>query len=239
MTTKMRPSQTRQLKWWTSYWAKVGVLFGVTMGGLALAAQAHRTAQEARARDLVVLNSIVDSGQIRAWPQPSARKVASVSNSTTTATDSFVRDNATVTISNPVGPGGGDVNAKLGGTTRLALSAVRGAGGALNITAPSNAGENYILEASLDLRTWTTVLTNPATGSQIGFGISNSPALGKVYYRVSGTSAAMQIGTTVFISPVSGFVSPSTGGGIGTKSLVPKPGFQVVTNAARPVGVTE
>lgn len=227
---KMQPSQKRQLKWWVSFWAKVGALFGLTMASLALAAQAHRTAQEARARDMVTLNSMVHSGQIRAWPQAPTKRAANVSNSATTATHSSGEGSTTVNIANPVGPGGGDENTKVapppGKSSRLALSATRGAGGTLNLTAPSNAGENYVLEVSLDLRTWTTMLTNPATGSQIGFGISNSPALRNVYYRVSGTSAAMQVGTTIFVSPVTG------GGGIGAKSLGHGQRFQVVTNTS-------
>lgn len=232
---KMQPSQKRQLKCWVSFWAKVGALFGLSMAGLALAAQAHRTAQEARARDMVALNSMVHSGQIRAWPQAPTRRTASVSSSTTTATISVGDSSTTVNIANPGGPGGGDVNTKVGPpgkSSRLALSASRGAGGTLNLTAPSNAGQNYVLEVSLDLRTWTTMLTNPATGSQIGFGISNSPALRNVYYRVSGTSAAMQIETPIFVSPV-------TGGGIGAKSLGRGPSFQVVTNLSHAPVVAE
>lgn len=205
----MKPSQKRQLKCWVSIWAKVGGFFLVSMACLSVAANLQRAAALAREQSLTTLNSAVQTGHIRAWSVAAPKVVASSSSSASAATGSASAGSTTAIIANPTFPGGGNPPGvpQTGQGSPLALTAKRELDGTLTLSAPSFSGKEYVLEVSMDLRTWAPVLTNPATGTQIGFAVSNSPTLGMVYYRLSGKADAMLTapGTSViFISPIRG-----------------------------------
>lgn len=207
------------------------------MAGLTYAASVHRAAVQAQEQNRVALRAAIEGGTIQAWRAGAARVPAEDASSGAS--------NATITA-----PGGGGnlvIDARPGGSgpatpppgvptsglgTPLAVGVQRGSDGSLTLSAPSYLGKSYVLEVSFDLRTWVPVLTNTAADYRIAYGVSNSPALQKVYYRISGAPDAMLFQQTVI------FVSPGTGGSgdVGTKSLPQRP-VLVATNSSRSFGV--
>ncbi len=231
----MRASHKRQLKAWGSFWVKVGTLFAVTMTGLTYAAHVHLAAVHEQEQSRMALRTAVAQGIIQAWRVGAARVPAEAAS-----------NGASVgTITAPGGGGSVVIDARPGGSgtatpppgvpttgtgTPLAVVVERGPNDSLTLSAPSYLGKSYVLEVSFDLRTWVPVLTNTAADYRIAYGVSNSPTLTKVYYRISGAPDAMLFNTQVI------FVSPVTGRDGNAKSLPQLPAL-VATNAARSFGV--
>lgn len=231
----MRASHKRQLKAWSSFWVKVGALFAVTMAGLAAAANVHRAAAQAREQNGVALRAAIETGTIQAWPVGATRVPAEGASSGASNATITAPGGGSVTV-NYVTPGGSGTAPlppgvpKTGTGTPLAVGVQRGLDGSLTLSAPSYLGKSYVLEVSFDLRTWVPVLTNIAADYRIAYGVSNSPALAKVYYRISGAPDAMLFDSPpIFIAPP--IISPVRG-----KSL-PQRAALVATNTARSFGV--
>lgn len=221
----MRPSQIRQFRCWMSIWAKVGALFVVTMAFLSIAATAYKEAVAARAKSQTVLNDAVRQGQIRAWPIQPQKLTTSVEigNSASSSASGSVIIIAPPTTSPPPP------------VVPLTLALARGSDGAKFLTSPCAVGQSCYLEASLDLHTWTRISTNTAIGPLVIFGITDDPAHGRVFYRLSGDPPPSNP-TTPPVPPKEGtnpgpiFVSPTTGKKIRPNGAV----SSVVTNSVNP-----
>lgn len=212
----MSPSQNRQLRCWVALLVKAVSLFAVTMTGLSVAANVHQAAMLARERSMAALRAAVDSGSIqlrpvgihrplKGTPPPNGPATNSPSGGSTSATISSASGSSSATISNFASSAGASVLPPANGPgIPIRIATQRELDGTVTLSAPSYAGRSYVMEVSLDLRTWAPILTNPATSSQIGFAVSNSSGLGMVYYRLSGTADAMLLkpgDTGFFISP--------------------------------------
>ncbi len=201
----MRPSQKRQFRCWMSLWGKAGALFVVSMACLSFAAAAHKETASLREKSLAALEEAVRLGLLRAWPIEEPRVTASI-----IASSSAAQSPTSVIISAPDTGGPPPPNPQLG------LTLTRDGTGAKSLSSPCAAGHNYYLEVSLDLRTWTQLSSTISTSTQVTFAVTEDPALGRVFYRLSGDAPPPPPTTTPTIPPSKGdtvppFISPVTG----------------------------
>lgn len=183
----MRPSQQRQLIWWFRFWCKVGVLFLVTMGCMAIGVRSYREANGLNEAAQAPLRAAIASGQIQAVPLVSMGRLVPALTIDTRPP------------STPPDGGGAATPAPpypvLQTTPVLALT--RSDSGVLTISSPCDAGVTYYLEASLDLRAWGTVSLTTPLGQSVAFAVSNNLSAGPVFYRLRGQ-------VQIFVSPIRG-----------------------------------
>lgn len=186
----MRPSQQRQLVYWTRFWVKVSGLFAVTMACLGIAASAYRDANGLSEKSQAAVRAAIQSGQIQAAPLAATPRLRPAS---TIIIISPPPDDPPP--SHPPPPPGDPPPDKKVSTTTPAITLIRDAGDVLTLTSPSDFGATYYLDASLDLRAWVAISTNTATDQTVSFTLSNSPAIGNVFYRLRTP------GQSIFVSP--------------------------------------
>jgi hypothetical protein len=181
------------MKWWLRFWAMVGGAFLVTLAAVARLAEWYRDANGLSEKSQAAVRSAVQSGMIQATPIRTSR----------TLQPAITIDTRPPGNEPPMPP---TTPPPTGSVTSPSITFIREPNGALIFNATSDSGKTYVLDASLDLKAWVAIATNTATSSVVSFWLSNSPAVGSVFYRLRTE------GVPIFVSPTTGsFVSPTVG----------------------------
>ena len=198
----MKASHKRQLRLWIRFWCKVGALFALTFGGIALVANVALEEERLNEQSAARVTHAIRSGQLTALP------ILGSLRQTVSSVVKFEPPSATLLPASHDTPPPPTTQPPSSLVLPI-LSLQREATGTLTLSSPCNVGRTYFLEVSFDLRGWGSITSITATATQVSFGISNSPAVGPVFYRLVSPDP------NIFVSPVLGQARLS-----GTVSLV-------------------
>lgn len=200
-------SHRRSLRYWLILSGQVGTLFGISMGCLWGAVSAHQAAASRDKKSLALLTEVIRSGQLQATPfskparfgptltvnsgRPSIGSGGAGPPSANFSRSPLNHDTplSQLTPIQIVIPPGTSVPPP---TIALTLEI----NGTNLLTSPSYPGIQYVLEASMDLRTWFPLSTNTASSASVSFLVSNTSAIQRIFYRLQSPNFP------IFISPV-------------------------------------